>query len=353
MGKENLLEIDFTDTIPDLLIKLKCTIVISTYQAGKVIFICPGSRTKLLQIPKHFKKPMGIAVSGDRLAVASLNRVTVFSSSPKLAINYPLKPKTYDTLFMPRAEYYCGQIDIHDLNWGKEGLWGVTTGFSCLSIIDDNHSFTPKWQPPFISSLMPEDRCHLNGLTLKEGQPAYVTALSQTDTKEGWRKNIASSGILMDVNSGKILLDQLPVPHSPRLLGEHIYFLLSGTGELVKYDLESRSYETVALPGFARGMAEYGNYLFIGLSKIRKSSKTFQKLPVKSKAKYSGVVILYKPTLATIGEIRYSNTVEEIYDVQILPNLLRPSIINPDNEIHEHSLSAPGLNFWKRQKKSD
>jgi uncharacterized protein (TIGR03032 family) len=350
MSEQHNMKISYTETIPDLLKKLKCTIAVSTYHVGKVIFICPLSTTQLLQIPKHFKKPMGIAVSGDKLAVASINKVTVFSNSPKLAINYPIKPKTFDALFMPRADYYCGRIDVHDLNWGKDGLWAVNTGFSCLSIIDDNHSFTPKWQPPFITDLMPEDRCHLNGLAMKNGYPAYVTALSQTNTKEGWRSNLASSGILMDVKTEDILLDQLPVPHSPRLIDGHIYFLLSGTGELVKYNLETKSYESVQLPGFARGMAEYGNYLFIGLSKIRKSSKSFQALPVKSKAKYAGVVVLYKPTLSIVGEIRYEDTVEEIYDVQILPNLLRPSIVNPENEIHERSLSAPGLNFWGRPK---
>ena len=348
MTKETVLKVSFSESIPDLLTKLNCTIVVSTYTVNKIIFICPNGHSDIIQFPKYFKKPMGIAVSGDKLAVASLNKVTVFGSSPKLALNYPMKPKTYDTLFMPRAEYYTGKVDVHDLNWGDAGLWGVTTAFSCLSIIDDNHSFTPEWQPSFISSLMPEDRCHLNGMAMKEGQPRYVTALSQTDTKNGWRKNIENSGVLMDVNTGKILLDHLPVPHSPRYIDGSIYFLLSGTGDLVRYDIETKTQESVELPGFARGMAEYGDYLFIGLSQIRKSSKSFHKLPVKNKAKHAGVVVLYRPTMSIIGELQYDNVIEEIYDVQILPNLIRPGMVNTENDIHESSLSSPGLHFWRK-----
>jgi hypothetical protein len=37
----------------------------------------------------------------------------------------------------------------------------------------------PRWRPPFISALAAEDRCHLNGLCLAKGRPAFVTALAR------------------------------------------------------------------------------------------------------------------------------------------------------------------------------
>lgn len=342
--------ITYSSNIPDLLLKLKCSLAISTYQAGKVIFIFAANHRKLVQLPKHFKKPMGIALSGEKMVIGTIDQVIMFANSPKLTTNYPVNPGLYDALFLPRAVYFCSRVDLHDLNWGKKGLWAVNTKFSCLCTIDDNYSFNPQWQPPFITDLMPEDRCHLNGMAMINDKPAYVTALSTTNTHEGWRKNITESGVLMHVPSGKIILDGLPMPHSPRHYNGKLYLLLSATGELMCYDIKNKTYTTIQLPGFVRGMAEYGNYLFIGLSKIRKKSKTFGKLPIVAKAKYSGIIVVYKPTNAIIGEIRYENSVEEIYDVLVLPNIRRPCLVTPDDDVHEKSISAPNLNFWKKER---
>ena len=73
--------------------------------------------------------------------------------------------------------------------WGRRRLWFVNTRFSCLCTLDGIHSFVPRWRPPFIDELAPEDRCHLNGLAMVERRPAFVTALGETDTKSGWREN--------------------------------------------------------------------------------------------------------------------------------------------------------------------
>lgn len=43
------------------------------------------------------------------------------------------------------------------------------------------------WKPPFISRLTPEDRCHLNDLVMRDGKPAYVTIMSQSDPFDGGR----------------------------------------------------------------------------------------------------------------------------------------------------------------------
>src|SRR5947209_15759758 len=59
----------------------------------------------------------------------------------------------------------------------EEELWFVNTRFSCLCTIDRAHSFVPRWRPPYITALAPEDRCHLNGLGLVNGEVRYVTAL--------------------------------------------------------------------------------------------------------------------------------------------------------------------------------
>ena len=75
----------------------------------------------------------------------------------------------------------------------------INTLFSCLATVSDTHSFKPLWQPSFISDLQPEDRCHLNGLAMKDGAPAYVTAISTTNVNEGWREHRQSGGVVIDI----------------------------------------------------------------------------------------------------------------------------------------------------------
>ena len=69
--------------------------------------------------------------------------------------------------------------------------------------MSDRASFRPLWQPKFLSALVPEDRCHLNGLAMNGEQPAYVTAVSRSDVLDGWRDRRGDGGIVIDVASGK------------------------------------------------------------------------------------------------------------------------------------------------------
>ncbi|MDZ8023159.1 MAG: DUF4915 domain-containing protein [Nostoc sp. DedQUE11] len=58
---------------------------------------------------------------------------------------------------------------MHDVVLDEaEKIVFVNTDFSCLATISNDYSFVPLWQPPFISKLAAEDRCHLNGLGLRD-----------------------------------------------------------------------------------------------------------------------------------------------------------------------------------------
>jgi len=344
----------YSPNFPELLWQLNCTLVLSTYQAGKLIFVSASSPEKLIQLPRNFHKPMGVAMRGHQLAIAGMDTVTVFANSPELAKTHPKRPKTYDALFAPRATYYTGRIDLHDLDWGTEGLWAVNTAFSCLSLIDDTYSFIPKWKPSFISKFSPEDRCHLNGMAMLNGKPEYVSALGKSDVKQGWRERKAKGGILMHVPSGEILLENLPMPHSPRMCKGKLLMLLSATGELVEVDPKKGSYEVIRpLSGFVRGMAVHGDYLFVGLSKIRKTSSSFRDLPIASKSLFSGVVAIYIPHGSIAGFIRYETSVEELYDVQVLPNMRRPGILSIEKNEHLSTLMTPNQTYWAITSKSE
>ena len=250
---------------------------------------------------------------------------------------------------MPRSTYHTGALDVHDLDWGNDELFAVNTSFSCIIKIDDNYSFTPIWKPPFITELASEDRCHLNGMAMQNDKPKYVTAFNTGNSHQSWREEVTTGGIIMDVESNEIIARNIPMPHSPRLFDGQLYLLLSATGDLAKVDLNSGKYEVVTqLNGFVRGLAKWGDYAFVGLSRLRKNSSTFAKLKIADKALKAGIAIVHLPTGALVGKIEYHTSVDEIYDVQVLPNMQRPGILNTLKPDYKLGLTTPQTTYWAR-----
>ncbi len=345
----------YSAQFPELLKRLGCSIAISTYQAGKVIFISPKDEESLIQLPRTFDKPMGIGLNLERgkMAVATRDEVTTFVNSPSLATYYPSNPHTYDALFMPRAKYFTGPVDLHDLEWINGELYGINTLFSCLVKIDENYSFIPVWKPPFISEIASEDRCHLNGLALKNGRPKYVTTFGTGNEPQSWRNTVTETGTIIDLETDEIVVDHLPMPHSPCIIDGALYLLLSATGELAKVDVERGSYEVITnLNGFVRGMSYHNELLFIGMSKLRKNSSTFAQLDIANRSDKAGVKIVHLPTGSYMGEIAYQTSVDEIYDIKVLPDMMRPNILNSYNEKYKMGLSTPEKTFWGKPTES-
>jgi uncharacterized protein (TIGR03032 family) len=335
-----------TPDLPELIAELGCSLAISTYQAGKLILISSDGE-RLIQLPRTFDTPMGLALDESRLAVATKNEIILLANDLRMAASYPKQPGRYDALFIPRSVHFCGQLMVHDMVWTEQGLLGVNTLFSCLFRLDPDFSFAPMWTPPFISELAPEDRCHLNGLAVVDGAARYATALGYTDTAGGWREHKERGGILLDIESGEAILRELPMPHSPRVYDGDLYVLLSATGEVVKVDVERGEFDVVhRIDGFVRGMARIGDYLFVTSSRLRKSH-TFGDLPLAQEGcAFCGITVLHLPTGAKVGELRYVRSCEEIYDIQVLPGLRRPGILGLADSTHRRALSLPDQTFW-------
>lgn len=336
----------FTPALADLLAGLNCSLLLSTYQAGKVVILSSDGET-IRQLPRNFNSPMGVAVDGDRMAVATKHEIVYLVNDARLTPGYPGHAGRYDALFVPRVTHHCGELSVHDMAWTREGLVGVNTLFSCLFRLDDRFSFVPLWKPGFITRLAPEDRCHLNGLALEAGEPKYVTALGATDSHEGWRPNKLTDGVLIDIPSGGIVLDGLPMPHSPRVIDGALFALLAATGELIRVDPASGKFDIVArVPGYARGLAWHGDYLFIGHSTLRRTH-TFGDLALaRPGVARCGVTVIHRATGAVVGEFEYLNSVEEIYDVHVLPGMRRPGILGPESDLHARAVCEPAATWW-------
>jgi len=329
-----------SEAIPALLGQLGASLVVTTYQANKVLVV-RAAGAGLSTLVRTFDRPMGIAVAGPRLAIGTRSQIWNLRNAPDIAPR--IEPASaHDACYLPRLCHVTGDIGVHELAWVGEELWVVNTRFSCLCTLDVDYSFVPRWQPPFITALAAEDRCHLNGLAVVDGRPRYVTALGETDVRDGWRAGKATGGIAIDVPSGEIIARGLCMPHSPRWHDGRLWILESGTGRLGLIDSSGR-YEPVAeVPGFARGLAISGRFAFVGLSKIRPTSAmTGVPLAERRNELKCGVAVIDVDQGRVEGLLEFQSAVEEIFDVQLLPGIRFPEVIGFQKEEVNHTFVVP------------
>jgi uncharacterized protein (TIGR03032 family) len=331
----------FTQSFPQLLERLGSSLLVSTYQTGRLI--CARADGGVLNTHfRMFQRPMGLAVAPGRIAIGTRAEVLDYRNVSGVAARIEPKGK-HDACFLPRARHFTGDIRIHEIAFVGDELWLVATNFSCLATLDEDHSFVPRWAPPFITALRNEDRCHLNGLCVIDDQVRYVTALGEGDEPGGWRENKVSGGVLIDVASGETVLSGLSMPHSPRWHDGRIWLLESGKGTLSVADLDSGSVETVAeLPGFTRGLLFAGGLAFVGLSQVRETA-TFGGLPLMERLdeRLSGVWAVDPQSGQTVGFVRFEEMVQEIFDVALMRGLRYPEIAEEASDAASQSFVLP------------
>ncbi len=323
-----------TSNMPQLLAYLNASLLVSTYQSGRVIAL-RADGDKLNTHLRYFASPMGMAFDGHRLALGTVKEIWDFRNMPDSAER--LHPNKHDACFMPRNMHVTGDIRVHELAFDGGGeLWLVNTRFSALCTLDRDHSFVPRWRPNFVTALAAEDRCHLNGLCMVGGKPRYVTALGQSDSVEGWRDDKIHGGVIIDVTNNDIVASGLSMPHSPRWYGGRLWVLESAKGTVATVDPATGHVETIAeLPGFTRGLAFCGDFAFVGLSQVRES--VFDGIPLgkrlRPEERSCGVWVINIRSGETIGFVKFEDAVQEIFDIQLLPGILYPDLLEPDADL--------------------
>jgi uncharacterized protein (TIGR03032 family) len=324
------IHVSHSESLPDLLTRLRLSVLISTYQTGHLVIV--AARAGRLVLTFHqFERAMGIAVKQGTIAVCTRKEVWFAREARDIAAKLQ-PPGLHDSCYLTRTSHFTGDIQTHEAAWVGKEFWVVNTLFSCLAALHPTYSFAPRWRPPFISASRPEDRCHLNGLALVDGQPRYVTALSETDAPAGWRAVKGTGGCLIEVPSGRLVVRGLALPHSPRVHDDRIYFLHSGQGRLEWADPATGKLTSVAeLNGVARGLALHGGYAFVGLSKPR---PTLQGVPIMDRRNslQCGLSIVDLRTGASAAHLTFDTGVEEVFDVQVLPGITCPYLSGPSAE---------------------
>lgn len=288
------------------------SLLVTTYNSGKLASFSVGKSGLRTQVWK-FPRPMGMAVRGRSLALAAREYLRVFRRSER-------------GVFSLEKKYATGRLDMHDVAFGRRGVSFINTKFNCVARPSTRVNFLRSWQPPFITEMRPKDCCHLNGLGMKEGRPAMVTAFGETSEPKGWRSlDRFASGVVIDVAENKTIVSGLCMPHSPRWHDGRWWLCNSGVGGLETFEPATGQRTTVSeLPGFTRGLTLVGDVAVVGLSKIRE--KHILDTPLLRKVEstvQAGVAAVEIGTGRLLGRLEFTKGGREVYEVAFVPGLKR------------------------------
>ncbi len=312
------------------LAKQNLSVAITSYQSGRLYLVGSEPQGKVSFYERIFERAMGVVGNHQRIFLGGLFQLWRFENVLRKG---ELANKMYDRCYVPRNAQTIGDLDIHELGIRKNGkVVFVNTKYSCLAELDPVHSFKAIWKPPFISKLAPEDRCHLNGLAMKDGEPKYASAVCKSDTVDGWRDRRGDGGVILDVETDEIVCEGLSMPHSPRWHNGKLWVLNAGTGYLGWVDFENKKFVPFTFcPGFLRGLAMHGDIAAIGLSKPR--NKRFEGLELDGElAKrdadpWCGVQFVSLTSGDVLHWIRFEGDLNEVFDVSFLPGVRNPMLV--------------------------
>ena len=100
-----------TTNFPGLLRRLGASLLVTTYQAGKLVLV----RDEGDHLNTHFRAfqaPMGMTLTGDRLAIGTEIQVWEFVDVPAVTAKLD-PPGWHDACFLPRSSHVTGKIQIH------------------------------------------------------------------------------------------------------------------------------------------------------------------------------------------------------------------------------------------------
>ncbi|MCI2399940.1 TIGR03032 family protein [Aliiroseovarius subalbicans] len=330
---------------------LNASLAVTSYQSGFLYLVGRNAQDGVNIHQAAMPKPMGLCLDDDGgLTMTAGYQILRFQNilDPGQMVN-----GAFDTCFVPRVTHVTGALDAHDIGIDDQGrAVFVNTRFNCLAVPSARHSFEEIWRPPFISALVDEDRCHLNGLAMENGRPRYVTAVSRSDTIDGWRDRRADGGIVVDVETGKVVCEGLSMPHSPRMHDGQLWLLNSGTGELgfVAFDTPGgmgRFKPKVFCPGFLRGLSFAGNLAFVGLSRPR--YQRFEGLALDQRLRdadsdaWCGVQVIDLSKGSCTDWLRVDGGVGELFDVAVIPGSVCPIAVPPVSEEAANLITYGGM----------
>ena len=316
--------------LADWLATHRMSLALTSYQTGQLMLIGVLPRGRLSVYQRNFVRAMGLCADPQRIYVSTIAQVWRLENVLETG---QVANKQFDGLYVPRNAQTTGDLDVHEIAVDRDDrVVFVNTKYSCVAAFDRVHSFRPLWKPNFISKLAPEDRCHLNGLAMRDGVPKYVTAVSRSDVVDGWRERRHEGGIIVDVETDRIVTEDLSMPHSPRLANGNLWVLDSGRGYLCRVDAANGKIERVTFcPGFLRGLSFWRHFALVATSLPRDSSFRGLELEANISARDGeprcGTFIVDTHNGDILHWIRFQGVVRELFDAAFIPGVRAPMCV--------------------------
>ena len=294
------------------------SLAVTTYNSGKLAIVSAPIGRLDVHLAR-LVRPMGVAYDAGRLAVATRDRIFVWRASPS-SMGLELE-----------ATHVTGRLDVHELAFDAQGLVFANSRFNCVARPSNRVQFRRSWTPSFIPAKprVPYDCCHLNGLGVRDGRVAMVTAFCTGAEPGSWRgAGRFASGVALEVPLGAVVASGLCMPHSPRWDGQAWWLCNSGEGTLCRLDPHSGVCQSVAaLPGFTRGLAFAAGRAIVGLSRIRKRH-ILDAPPVRRRFPRlrSGLWLVDPVTGCTTGSLEFVRGGREVFDVAFLRDVTRSEL---------------------------
>lgn len=237
----------------------KICLALSTGESGKILTLGAGP-AGLTVFDVSCEIPGALLSTEQGLHVVTHRRLWRFDD----ALGDGERFRGTDRLCLPSQCRPTGAVGIEDLAVLESGkLVAAVSGFNCVARINSRGDLKPVWRPAFIDRIVREDRCHLTGFCLSGGAVAYVTVTAASNSKDGWQQ-VPDGGQVIDALTHRTVAEGLNRPTAPRLRGNRLWVLESGSGALGWIDPQKRRFERFAeLPGTPRGLRCIGDHALV------------------------------------------------------------------------------------------
>jgi hypothetical protein len=202
------------------------------------------------------------ALRGDGLTGVCIDKESIFvalQSQPPTILVLDHKYKIRSRLTLDDAQ------DVHGIAVLGSEIVVASTGTNQLLTIDPSTSAGPRVLWSDEGALV--DRDHLNDLHVA---PDGTLLMCRFGARYPGRMR---SGVVVEVATGRVILDGLREPHSPYCAGSSLYVLESATGDLIQARPGFFPRRVVGIGGYARGLAIDATRIVIGKSGYRTQSR--------------------------------------------------------------------------------
>src|SRR3954453_512354 len=120
-----------TDGFPALLQQLGASLLITTYQANKLL-VARAAGAGLSMLVRTFDRPMGLAADGGRLAGGTRKEGWSLRNAPDIARQ--VEPAgQHDACYVPRSCHVTGDIGVHEVAWATPHPRPPYRGTFCIT----------------------------------------------------------------------------------------------------------------------------------------------------------------------------------------------------------------------------